>query len=150
MITRYTDEEARRRENIRKENAVNNVKYRHVHDEIQERNRNNLQRRERRLMKADQEERKRRMDEAKGLRRVQDVKRADGDDSESAYVSSNSADSDEEPETKEEQLEDIFNQNEMQVHAMLAEAFMNKGEDMNKDLANALEMGQAPVEMSDK
>ena len=90
------------------------------------------------------------MDEAKGLRRVQDVKRADGDDSESAYVSSNSADSDEEPETKEEQLEDIFNQNEMQVHAMLAEAFMNKGEDMNKDLANALEMGPAPVEMSDK
>ena len=109
MITRYTDEEARRRDRIRKENAENNVKYRHVHDEIQERNRNNLQRRERRLMKADQEERKRRMDEAKGLRRVQDVKRADGDDSESAYVSSNSADSDEEPETKEEQLEDIFN-----------------------------------------
>ena len=33
---------------------------------------------------------------------------------------------------------------------MLAEAFMNKGEDMNKDLANALEMGPAPVEMSDK
>ena len=150
MITRYTDEDARKRENIRKENLENNEKYKVVHDEIQERNKNNLQRRERRLMKADQEERKRRMDEAKGLRRVQDVKRADGDDSESAYVSSNSADSDEEPETKEEQLEDIFNQNEMQVHAMLAEAFMNKGEDMNKDLANALEMGPAPVEMSDK
>ena len=53
MITRYTDEDARKRENIRKENLENNEKYKVVHDEIQERNKNNLQRRERRLMKAD-------------------------------------------------------------------------------------------------
>ena len=102
-------------------------------------------------MKADQEERRRKMEEAKGLRRVVDVKKDDDyASSSSGYCSSNSAEDSDEPETKEEQLEDIFNQNEMQVHAMLAEAFMNKGEDMNKQLADQLDMAEKPLEMSDK
>ena len=70
-----------------------------------------MQKRERRLLKAEKLERKRKQDEAKGLRRVKDVN--NDDESSSAYHTSNSDSQSEESAKEEEQLEEIFDMNEI-------------------------------------
>ena len=73
-----------------------------------------------------------------------------GDDS--VYHSSNdgaSEESEEEKRKNEEDLEDVFVMNEIQIHEMLAEAVANKGE-ADEELNDQLDMNSKPVEMTDK
>lgn len=106
-----------------------------------------MQKLERRMIKAEKAEQKKKYDEQKGLTKVQGV--GDSDDSSSAYHSSNSDSNSTDQENKEEQLEDIFDKNEIQIHEMLAEAVANKG-DFDEDLKNQLEMDNRNIEMTDK
>ena len=78
-----------------------------------------MQKRERRLLQAEQAERKMKLDQAKGLRRVKEVQ--DPDQSDCSYHTQISADKDpynsdsinEASDEKEDELNDIFNQNEV-------------------------------------
>lgn len=69
---------------------------------------------------------KQKYDETKGLTKVQGINDSEGDSSD--YHSSNSDSNSTDEEKKEEQLEDIFEKNEMQIHEMLAEAVANRGD----------------------
>jgi len=105
-----------------------------------------MQKRERRIIKAEKQDKKRRMDEAKGFLRVRDVN-DQAEESSSAYHSSNSDPESESSQKKEEELEEIFDMNEAQVHAMLAEAVANDG-NIGADL-QAFDLHKTP-DMSDK
>ena len=112
--------------------------------------------RERKLTKTEQADRKRKIDQAKGLRRVKgEYNPDDSDESYHTMVSEEKlnepyqpSESSSDPDAaKDDELEDIFNQNVVQVHAMLAEAFV-KG-DIDKELAEGLDIDDK-IEMSEK
>jgi hypothetical protein len=91
-----------------------------------------LQKRERRILKAEKRNLKKMVDEQKGLRRVVEDK---GSDDSSTYITSDSGKSDSDRENKQdEKLEEIFDMNEIQIHAMLAKAIANKGQNVDDDL----------------
>ena len=96
-----------------------------------------MQKLERRMIKAEKEEQKKRYDEQKGLTKHQNINDSDNDTS--AYHSSNSESNSTDEEKKEEKLEDIFEKNEIQIHEMLAEAVANRG-DMDEELKHQLEL----------
>ena len=97
----------------------------------------NMSKIERRMIKAEKEEQKKRYDEQKGLTKHQNIN--DSDNGTSAYHSSNSESNSTDEEKKEEKLEDIFEKNEIQIHEMLAEAVANRG-DMDEELKHQLEL----------
>ncbi len=103
--------------------------------------------RQRRIQKAEEAEYKRKNDIEKGLRTVKDVNADDYTDSD--YQSSGTEHHEEDEKSdKEEELEAIFDMNEVQIHAMLAQAVAAEGT-IAEQFQNEIDQNK-PVEMTEK